>query len=213
MAGGVFFSPGVTFLRPLHNRYRMPTSRRVVADRWAAVVSRVLAGDTEAYADLVGGCQDPLRSALGGFSRSAGELEDWCHKAFVDVYFKLKDFDPRRGAFLPWFLTVARNGVLEELRRRKSEERRLHRYVERAAQEGGTFDGAEHARAALERCLGEFEKTDAEMIRARYREGHTCEEIAAAIGKTAVATRKALQRLRERLRACVERRIHLFQES
>jgi RNA polymerase sigma-70 factor (ECF subfamily) len=191
----------------------MATQRSVATDRWAPVVARVLGGETEAYADLVAGCQDPLRSALGGFARSAGELEDWCHKSFVDVYFKLKDFDARRGPFLPWFLTVARNGVLEELRRRKAEERRLHRYVERAAQEGSAFDGVEHARAALERCLGEFEKTEAEMIRARYREGLSCEEIASAVGKTAVATRKALQRLRERLRACVERRIHLFQES
>jgi RNA polymerase sigma-70 factor (ECF subfamily) len=191
----------------------MPTSRGPASDRWSSAVSRVLAGETDAYAEIVHGCQDSVRAALGGFARSAGELEDFCHKAFVETYFKLKDFDPRRGSFLPWFLTVARNGVLEELRRRKSEERRLHRYVERAAHEGSPFDGEEHARAALERCLGEFEKADADLVRARYREGHSCEEIASAIGKTAVATRKALQRLRERLRACVERRLHLFRES
>ena len=182
------------------------------AERCASLIARIRGGEQDAYADIVAAYQDPLRAALGGFSRSADELEEWCHKAFVETYFKLKDYDPARGAFLPWFLTVARNLVLEELRRRKSEERRLHRYVERSVQEGTPYDGEPHARAALERCLSEFERGDAEMIRARYREGLSCEEIADTLGKSAVATRKALQRLRERLRACVHRRLAAFSE-
>jgi RNA polymerase sigma-70 factor (ECF subfamily) len=153
-----------------------------------------------------------VRGALGGFARSADELEEWCHKAFVEVYFKLKDYDPARGPFLPWFLAVARNLVLEELRRRKAEERRLHRYVERAVQESSPLQPEPQARAALERCLSEFDRADADILRARYREGLSCEEIADSLGKTAVATRKALQRLRERLRLCVQRRLAAFAE-
>ncbi len=181
-------------------------------ERCARIVERVLAGEQDAYAEIVRAYQDSVRAALGGFARSAGELEDYCHKAFVDAYFKLCDYDPERGPFLPWFLALARNSVLEELRRRKSEERRLHRYVERAAQEGSPFDGQERAQAALERCLSEFDSGDAQVIRSRYREGRSCDQIASALGKTGVATRKLLQRLRERLRACVERRLASFQE-
>jgi RNA polymerase sigma-70 factor (ECF subfamily) len=182
------------------------------AERCVALIARIRAGDQDAYAEIVSSYQDPLRAALGGFARSADELEEYCHKAFVETYFKLKDYDPARGPFLPWFLTVARNLVLEELRRRKAEERRLHRYVERSAQEGTPYDGEPMARAALERCLSEFERGDADIIRARYREGLSCEEIADTLGKTAVATRKALQRLRERLRACVQRRLAAYSE-
>jgi RNA polymerase sigma-70 factor (ECF subfamily) len=181
------------------------------AGQCAAVVERILAGEQDAYEEIVRACQDPVRAALGGFARSAGELEDFCHKAFVDVYFKLADYDPGRGPFLPWFLAVARNSILEDLRRRKSEERRLHRYVERAAQEGTPFEAQDHAQAALERCLSEFEPAEASVIRARYREGRSCDQIASSLGKTGVATRKLLQRLRERLRACVERRLAAFQ--
>ncbi len=177
-----------------------------------ALIERILAGEQDAYAEIVAAYQDNLRAALGGFARSAEELEDFCHAAFVDTYFKLKDYDPARGPFLPWVLTVARNLVLEDLRRRKAEERRLHRYVERAAHEGTPFEEEPQARAALERCLSEFERGDAEIIRARYREGLSCEEIADALGKTAVATRKALQRLRERLRTCVQRRLAAYTE-
>lgn len=181
-------------------------------EQCARVIERILAGEQDAYAEIVRAYQDPLRAALGGFARSAGELEDFCHKAFVDAYFKLADYDPDRGPFLPWFLAVSRNAILEDLRRRKSEERRLHRYVERAAHEGTPFDGHDHAQAALERCLSEFETGDAAVIRARYREGRSCDQIASTLGKSGVATRKHLQRLRERLRACVERRLAAFQE-
>jgi RNA polymerase sigma-70 factor, ECF subfamily len=177
------------------------------AGRCASLIERILSGEQDAYAEIVSAYQDSLRAALGGFARSADELEDFCHKAFVETYFKLKDYDRVRGPFLPWFLTVARNLVLEDLRRRKAEERRLHRYVERSVQDGTPFEEEPQARVALERCLSEFERSDAEMIRARYREGLSCEEIADTLGKTAVATRKALQRLRERLRACVQRRL------
>ncbi len=183
------------------------------AGRCASLIARILDGEQDAYGEIVSAYQDSLRSALGGFARSPDELEEFCHKAFVETYFKLKDYDPDRGAFLPWFLTVARNLVLEDLRRRKAEERRLHRYVERSAQEGTPFEEEPQARAALERCLSEFERGDAEIIRARYREGLSCEEIADTLGKTAVATRKALQRLRERLRQCVQRRLAAFSES
>lgn len=181
--------------------------------RCVDLIARIRKGDADAYAEIVTACQDSLRSALGGFARSSEELEDFCHRAFVDAYFKLKDYDPRRGPFLPWFLALARNGVLEEFRRRRSEERRLHRYVERTVQEGSPFEADDRARLALERCLNEFERADAEMIRARYREGRSCDDIASALGKTSVATRKALQRLRERLRACVQKRLSTAGEA
>lgn len=180
-------------------------------ERCNELIRRVLAGEQEAYAEIVSGYQDPVRAALGGYCRSPEELEDFCHKAFVETYFKLADYDPRRGVFLPWFLTIARNCLLEDLRRRKSEERRLHRYIERLAVEESPFEDAEVARQALERCLAEVDSGDARIIRARYREGRSCEQIATHLRKTPAATRKLLQRLRERLRACVERRLTAVQ--
>ena len=175
------------------------------------LIRQVLAGSQDAYAEIVSGYQDQVRAALGGYCRSPGELEDFCHKAFVETYFKLSEFDPRRGAFLPWFLTIARNCLLEDLRRRKSETRRLQRYIERAATESSPFEDHEVAQRALERCLSEVDSADARIIRARYHEGRSCEQIASHLRKTPVATRKLLQRLRERLRACVERRLTTVQ--
>lgn len=170
-------------------------------------LARVLSGERDAYAQIVAALQDPLRSALGGLARSTEELEDFCHLAFVAAYFRLADYDSKRGAFRPWFFTLARNAALEELRRRRAEGRRLHRYVERGLAETSDLDRLEQAREALERCLAHLEPGEARILRDHYRSGRGCEEIGALVGKTALAVRKILQRLRERLRACVERRM------
>ena len=170
-------------------------------------LERVLAGDRDAYGEIVVGLQDALRGVLGGFCRSLEELEDFCHLAFVETYFKLGEYRPARGPFLPWFLAVARNAVLEEMRRRRAEGRRLHRYVERAASQGPRHEDAGGAQKALERCLSELEPGESRVLRDHYRDGRGCDEIAAALGKSGPAVRKILQRLRERLRACVEKRM------
>ena len=170
-------------------------------------LERVLAGDRDAYGELVSGFQDALRGVLGGFARSLEELEDFCHLAFVETYFKLAEYRPQRGPLLPWFLAVARNAVLEELRRRRAQGRRLHRYVERSAAQGPVHEDADRARQALERCLSELEPGESRVLRDHYRDGRGCDEIASALGKSGPAVRKILQRLRERLRACVEKRM------
>jgi DNA-directed RNA polymerase specialized sigma24 family protein len=59
----------------------------------------------------------------------------------------------------------------------------------------------------LARCLSELEPAEARVLSEHYRDGRGCDEIAAAIGKSGPAVRKILQRLRERLRACVEKRM------
>jgi RNA polymerase sigma-70 factor (ECF subfamily) len=176
-------------------------------ERTRGLLRRIAAGDRDAYAEVVAGHQDAVRAALGGFARSGQELEDFCHLVFVETYFRLGDYRPGRGPFLPWLLAVGRNLVLEELRRRRAEDRRLHRYVERAAADGPIHEDVDAARAALERCLREVDPAEAEVLRAHYREGETCDAIASRIGKTGPAVRKLLQRLRERLRACVDRKL------
>jgi len=182
-------------------------------ERALGLLKRVLAGERDAYAEIVSGTQDALRAALGSFARAPQELEDYCHLAFVEGYFKLGEFRPERGRFLPWFLAVARSIVLEELRRRKAEGRRLHRYVERAAGEVALDEDLDRARGALERCLSEIDPAEAGVLRAHYREGRTCDEIARGLGKSGAAVRKLLQRLRERLRVCVERRLVAIEEA
>jgi RNA polymerase sigma-70 factor (ECF subfamily) len=172
----------------------------------AELVRQVLAGDRDAYAPLVDAWQDRVRAAVAGYCRSAEEVEEIAHLAFVEAYRKLGDFDPARGSFPAWLLTIARTCLLAELRRRRSEGQRAARYLEIAAAAPSAPADIESRRRALERCLEELKPDETRLVEGRYRQNLSSERLAAGAGRSAGAVRMALQRIRERLRDCIERR-------
>ncbi len=179
----------------------------LTAKQATAIATRVAGGDKEAYAELVDAYQDRVRALVAGWCRSAEEIEETCHLAFVQAFSNIDAFNAARGSFLSWLLTIARNCMLAELRRRKSEGERAAHYLERAAQSALDHAHLEAASNALKNCLGELDSEQKQLIERRYRQKTSSEEIALALGKTAGAVRMALQRIRERLRSCVEQRM------
>jgi RNA polymerase sigma-70 factor, ECF subfamily len=175
----------------------------------AQAAARVASGEREVYALLVDAYQSRVRALVAGYCNSAEQVEETCHLAFVEAYVKIDEFDPQRGAFSNWLLTIARNCLLAELRRRKSEGERAARYLERAAQVEVEVDGErlEATRVALEKCLAELGGEENRLVAARYAEKTTSDQLAARLSKTAGAVRMRLQRIRERLRACIQRRL------
>jgi len=173
----------------------------------AATAARVAAGDKEAYAELVDTYQDRVRALVAGWCRSSEEIEETCHLTFVQAFRNIAAFDPRRGSFLTWLLRIARNCLLAEIRRRRNEGQHAARYLQRAAETGIDHRRLEAARAALEKCLEELTAKEQQLVEDRYTRQTTSEEIASALQKTAGAVRMNLQRIRERLRSCVERRL------
>lgn len=176
----------------------------------ARTVRLVLAGRRESYALLVDAFQDRVRAALAAGCRSAEEVEEAAHAAFVEAYRRLADFDPARGAFLSWLLAIARSALLIELRRRRAAGERAAEYLERAAR-AAPAEPAAHlaagARAALEGCLAELSPGERRLVESRYRLGWPSSKLAVVLRKSPGAVRMALQRLRERLRRCIERRL------
>ena len=173
----------------------------------AELVRRVLDGDRDAYAPLVDAWQDRVRAAVAGCCRSAEEVEELAHLAFVEAYRKLGDFDPARGSFPAWLLAIARSCLLAELRRRRSELQRAARYLEIAvAASSAAAVDIEPRRRALEFCIEELSPDEARLVERRYRQNLSSDRLAAETGRSAGAVRMALQRIRERLRECIERR-------
>ena len=172
-----------------------------------AVVGKVLAGETEEYAKIVDAYQDRVRAAIAGYCASAEEVEEICHIAFIEAYGNLRKFDPGRGRFLSWLLTIARNCSLMEIRRKSSEGNRVARYLERVAASSPGAEDIDEAHQALETCLAELDSGEVQLLKARYDSGQSSRELAIRLRKAAAAVRKMLQRLRERLRVCIERRM------
>ncbi len=87
-------------------------------DADAAIVARVQAGDTEAYAELVKRHEKRVYRTLMGITGIREDAEDATQNAFLKAYLHLADF---HGAarFSTWLLRIAINEGLERLRRRK----------------------------------------------------------------------------------------------
>jgi RNA polymerase sigma-70 factor, ECF subfamily len=84
-----------------------------------AVIRRVLDGDLEAFRVLVRKYEGPLHGFIGNLIADAHEAEDAAQESFLAAYRRLGSYDPDRGAFSTWLLTIARNKCLNARRRRR----------------------------------------------------------------------------------------------
>jgi RNA polymerase sigma-70 factor (ECF subfamily) len=89
----------------------------VVSD--AALIARVARGERAALADLY---DRHAQSAYSLAARLVGAsaAEDIVHDAFVALVDKPELFDPARGSFRGWFLTVVHHRALNHLRRARA---------------------------------------------------------------------------------------------
>src|SRR5712692_7676628 len=82
-------------------------------------VTRASSGDHDALAKL---CEmyTPLVYALCsklGAGRHHADIEDLVAEVWMKVFTHIKEFDPSRGSFRPWLLTVARHTAISMIRR------------------------------------------------------------------------------------------------
>lgn len=174
----------------------------------AGAIGRVLAGEAEAFAVLLGGHRDAVYAYIHRIVGSAEDAEDLAQEAFVVAYRKLGSFD-RRRPFRPWVLRIARNLALSALRRRRP--------VVSIEDLGG--DGVDPACGApgpaevaarnqrdrdLRAALGALSPPDREVLHLHYFEDMSLADIAMVTGRSTNAAKVALHRARRRLRELVD---------
>jgi RNA polymerase sigma-70 factor (ECF subfamily) len=84
-----------------------------------AVIGRVLAGDHDAFRDLVLRYQQPLFAFIGNLVRDRQECEDIAQDVFLAAFKHLARYDRHRSAFSTWLYTIARNRCLNAVRKRR----------------------------------------------------------------------------------------------
>lgn len=123
----------------------------------------------------------------------------------------LEGFDRYDSArpFLPWALAIARNEVANARHRGRRFPALLTEAAENALADAvASVSDDERARLAhLSDCLALLEGRPREICDLRYRSGLSPARIAAALGMQSNTVSKALQRVREELRECIERRM------
>jgi len=130
------------------------------------------------------------------------------------LFRRVDEYDEQRP-FVAWALGVARFQVLS-LNRDAARSRvafdteLLVRFTETW---GELAPGASDRSLFLQDCIQRLAARARQMVRLRYYDELTAEEIARQIGGTGAAVRVALQRIRQQLRECVERQLRAEGES
>ena len=163
---------------------------------------RVLKAALDCRAELM----SYARSLLGNYAAA----EDVVQEATLVVARKFDQFQ-EGTSMLAWCRSIVRLEVLRAKQRNRRErtlsERLLDDAIDAAFDEFQTArrrDDAESWREALEHCLGRVPERGQGVLRARFVDELSYQQIGERIGMTIEAVRKALFRLKKQVRSCVE---------
>lgn len=173
-----------------------------------AVVAGVLSGDIERYQELVEAYQRDVWRVVAGRGYSQDTARELVQQTFVEGYCHLARYQPGRD-FRVWLQGIARNLVRKELRTwaHRSRHRESYRaHLETLIQEEQDAEGDPRLEA-LATCRESLDAESRSVIDAFYHEGRSLEAIAARLGRSLVAAKQLLWRIRGQLRHCVELRM------
>lgn len=162
----------------------------------AELVGAVLAGDREAFADLVRRYERAARAVAVDVVGDHHAAQDAAQEAFIAAYEKLGSL--RDGAvFGSWMLKIVRNHALNWVRRRSRQPAlELLRDPPACGQDGRLEQASQRLLAAVTR-LPEHERV---VVMLRYFDGHGVRAIAEMTGRPVGTVTTQLSRARDRLR-------------
>jgi len=166
------------------------------------VISRVMAGDRDAYALLVGRYSDPLYRHALGMTGSPDVAEDILQASFIKAYHHIGEV---RGRFDAWLFRIVANGCKDWLKNI----RRTHLSYEEDDQPSGYATPDEdlertQLRDDLDRALAALAPSLREAFIMKHVEGRSYEEMADLLGTTVGALKMRVHRAREALQALLE---------
>ena len=164
----------------------------------AELIERIATRDHEAFAELH---RRYARAVLGLALRRLGDrgrAEDAAQEAFTSIWRSAGRYDAARGPGAPWLYTVARNAIVDGLRRTPEPAAET---PELPSPEPGPAEQAESAWAAwqVHRALETLAPPEREVIELAYWSGLSQSEVAAflgiPLGTVKTRTRSALSHL------------------
>ncbi|MCB1088951.1 MAG: sigma-70 family RNA polymerase sigma factor [Verrucomicrobiae bacterium] len=175
--------------------------------------------NTENYIEFV----RQHHAGLRAFIRSLGVLPMWvddiAQEAFIVAYERLDEFDQERD-FGAWVRGIARNLVINERRKDARRKRiladnltdilvRTSSVPEDVEEEMGDYATAKLA--ALRECMTHLPEKSRALIQARYEKDEAAPDIADRLQMKAPAVRKALERVREALKKCMDEKLRFVE--
>lgn len=168
------------------------------------------AGSREAFARLVERHSRGVLVFLTVRLSQFAEAEDLAQETFLVAWRRLADFDPE-APLGPWLRGIARRLLQNHWRKRRAEAvggaEELAELLRAGNGDETEWTQQPEALAALRHCLTRLESVSQGLVRKRYEEGATIEELAALLQRKPSALTMHLHRIRQSLRACIERRL------
>lgn len=181
----------------MHEAISDPDLARAVAD-----------GNEDAFRELLHRHLQPLRAFISLRAPVPDLIDEVAHDAFVFAHRRICDF--HEGSMQPWLRAIAQNLLCDRLKAHAREMVRRERYSEHlrweialAAAERPVSDEADH----LDECLSVLPQHLRQVLSLRYERELTSEEIAEQTGRSALAIRTLLVRIRHQLKQCIEERM------
>jgi RNA polymerase sigma-70 factor (ECF subfamily) len=138
---------------------------------------------------------------------NVADAEDIVQQTALALWEKFDSYDPALP-FTPWACRFALNKARQWIdRHRRWQALLAHGPAEELEQRRTELQPEFEQRLRhLEDCLGRLEPAQRSLVHAYYYERTDVESLAGRTGRTVAATYKMLQRVRQALQACVERR-------
>jgi RNA polymerase sigma-70 factor (ECF subfamily) len=168
----------------------------------------------EIYEVLVKEHEGMLQAYLLGVVGDSELAEDIAQEAFIQAYRKLATLK-KKEAFAAWLRAIARNIAFAELRRRGREIATDPEVIQGMEEVFAVFDSHskgnrwEERVAVVERCFKALPETLSTVCKLHYFEDHLVKDIANLLRISLSAVLKRLERARNAIRRCVERKLGL----
>src|SRR6478672_3303566 len=166
------------------------------------IITRVMAGDRDAFATLIQRYSDPLYRHALGMTGSPDVAEDILQQSFIKAYHHLAEV---RGRFDAWLFRIVANGCKDWLKNI----RRTHVSYEEDDQPSAyatpdeDLDRSE-LRRDLDWALNKLADSLREAFVMKHVEGRSYEEMADLLGTTVGALKMRVHRAREALQVLLE---------
>ncbi len=139
---------------------------------------------------------------------NVSDARDVVQETEVALWQAIEKYDPDKP-FMPWACRFALNEArlhlrTESRRRRLIEEDVAAMLDERRVELAAPLDAR---REHLRDCLGRLPEDEHRLVRGYYFEDESIEALAASFGRGAEAIYKSLQRIRQALHQCIERKL------
>jgi RNA polymerase sigma-70 factor, ECF subfamily len=86
-----------------------------------ALVRRCVAGDAEAWEEIVRQYNRRIYNVCYRFTGSADNADDLAQEVFIKLYRTLDSYSPEKGAFATWVMTMTRNLLVDHFRKTKQD--------------------------------------------------------------------------------------------